>query len=201
MLKIGLTGGIGSGKSTAANYFETLGVPIIDADNIAHQLTEPGQPALQEIAMHFGSCFDEQGHLKRAELRELVFSDATQRQCLESILHPLIYREIFTSIEQLTSDYILLCIPLLIEKNLFHWVDRTLVIDCPEALQINRVKQRNGLPSDQIKNIINCQTSRKSRLTAANDVIINSGSTQELAESVKKLHNFYQSLCQSCANQ
>ena len=201
MLKIGLTGGIGSGKSTAANYFETLGVPIIDADDIAHQLTQPGQPALQEIAIHFGSYFDKQGHLKRAELRELVFSDATQRQCLENILHPLIYREIFTAIEQLKSDYILLCIPLLIEKNLFHWVDRTLVIDCPEALQMSRVKQRNGLPSNQIKNIINCQSSRKSRLTAANDVITNSGSTQELAESVKKLHNFYQSLCQSCADQ
>jgi len=201
MLKIGLTGGIGSGKSTAANYFETLGVPIIDADDIAHQLTQPGQPALQEIAIHFGSYFDKQGHLKRAELRELVFSDATQRQCLENILHPLIYREIFTAIEQLKSDYILLCIPLLIEKNLFHWVDRTLVIDCPEALQMSRVKQRNGLPSNQIKNIINCQSSRKSRLSAANDVITNSGSTQELAESVKKLHNFYQSLCQSCADQ
>ncbi len=201
MLKIGLTGGIGSGKSTAANYFESLGVPIIDADDIAHQLTQPGQPALQEIAIHFGSYFDKQGHLKRAELRELVFSDATQRQCLENILHPLIYREIFTAIEQLKSDYILLCIPLLIEKNLFHWVDRTLVIDCPEALQMSRVKQRNGLPSNQIKNIINCQSSRKSRLSAANDVITNSGSTQELAESVKKLHNFYQSLCQSCADQ
>ncbi len=201
MLKIGLTGGIGSGKSTAANYFESLGVPIIDADDIAHQLTQPGQPALQEIAIHFGSYFDKQGHLKRAELRELVFSDATQRQCLENIIHPLIYREIFTAIEQLTSDYILICIPLLIEKNLFHWVDRTLVIDCPEALQMSRVKQRSGLPSNQIKNIINCQSSRKSRLTAANDVITNSGSTQELAESVKKLHNFYQSLCQSCAYQ
>ena len=201
MLKIGLTGGIGSGKSTAANHFESLGVPIIDADKIAHQLTQPGQPALQEIAVHFSSCIDNQGHLLRAKLRKQVFSNHTQKQLLENIIHPLIHHEIFTSIQQLTCDYVLLCIPLLIEKNLFNWVDRTLVIDCPEALQISRVKRRNDLPTNQIKDIIDCQASRKSRLTVANDIITNNGSTQELAESVKKLHNFYQSLCQSPADQ
>jgi len=201
MLKIGLTGGIGSGKSTAANHFESLGVPIIDTDKIAHQLTQPGQPALQEIAVHFSSCIDNQGHLLRAKLRKKVFSNHTQKELLENIIHPLIHHEIFTSIQQLTCDYVLLCIPLLIEKNLFNWVDRTLVIDCPEALQISRVKRRNGLPTDQIKDIIDCQASRKSRLTVANDIITNNGSTQELAESVKKLHNLYQSLCQSPPDQ
>jgi dephospho-CoA kinase len=139
--------------------------------------------------------------LLRAKLRKQVFSNHTQKQLLENIIHPLIHHEIFTSIQQLTCDYVLLCIPLLIEKNLFNWVDRTLVIDCPETLQISRVKRRNDLPTNQIKDIIDCQASRKSRLTVANDIITNNGSTQELAESVKKLHNFYQSLCQSPADQ
>ncbi|HIG07336.1 MAG: dephospho-CoA kinase [Methylococcales bacterium] len=201
MLKIGLTGGIGSGKSTAANHFESLGVPVIDADEIAHQLTQRGQPALQQIAVHFSSCIDSQGHLLRAELREQIFSNPTQKQRLENILHPLIRNEILAQLLPLKNDYVVLCIPLLVEKNLFSWVDRTLVIDCPEALQIIRVQKRSNLSTPQIKKIIACQASPESRLSKADDIITNNGSTQELAETVKKLHNSYQSLCNPLPDQ
>lgn len=198
MLKIGLTGGIGSGKTTAANLFIELGIPVIDADKIAHTLVNNGQPALREVEKKFGSTIiNEDGSLDRNKLRDIVFSSPDKKKLLESILHPLVYKEMQRRMESLHSPYVILCIPLLLETGMQHLVDRTLVIDCPVETQFERVKQRNRLTDDRIFSIINAQISRTQRISAADDIINNTGSTSKLAEQIKKLHNLYISLCES----
>ena len=193
MLKIGLTGGIGSGKSTVAELFGTLyNVPVIDADIIAHQLVEPGQPALSLIQQTFGKAIiNEGGTLNRNKLRDTIFSDANKKEQLETILHPLIYEKMQSQFNKQTSPYSILCIPLLMETGMTSFVERILVIDCSVEAQINRVKQRNQLSTDRILSIINNQVSRKYRLSLADDVVDNSNSNTQLAEQVKKLHNLY----------
>ncbi len=132
MLKIGLTGGIGCGKSTVAGIFADLNIPVLDADQIAHRLVEKGQPALARIQQEFGaSILNPDGSLNRQHLREIVFSDLKQKQKLESILHPLIYKTLQAELEQLVAPYCLISIPLLFETDMMHLVDRILVIDCP----------------------------------------------------------------------
>jgi dephospho-CoA kinase len=192
MLKIGLTGGIGSGKSTVAHYFAKFNIPIIDADLISHQLVQPGQPALKSIAEHFGSeILNPDGSLHRDKLRALIFSDAHKKKHLENLLHPLIYAEIAAQIAQLTAAYCLICIPLLIETQKTDEVDRILVIDCPVEMQVERVKNRSQLAETEIYRIIATQASREQRLAVADDIIDNSISTAHLAEQVKNLHNLY----------
>ncbi len=192
MLKIGLTGGIGSGKSTVSKLFEKLGVPVIDADVIARQIVEPGQPALNQLVQTFGNQFlTADGTLDRAKLRQLVFSDPAQKQRLEELLHPLVYRKIEEEIELLTSAYCIICVPLLLETGMTGLVDRVLVVDCALEIQIERVKQRDRLTTEQIKSIIASQVSREERLARADDVIDNSKPATQLAEQVKKLHNLY----------
>lgn len=193
MLKIGLTGGIGSGKSTIANLFNDLyNIPIIDADIIAHQLVEPKQPALISIQKTFGaSVINQDGSLNRNTLREIIFADNDKKKQLEDILHPLIFEQMQSELNQQTSAYSILCIPLLMETNKTSFVDRTLVIDCPVETQIERVTSRDQLSTEQIMSIISSQVSREYRLSHANDIIDNSNSTSELAEQVKKLHNQY----------
>ncbi|WP_031433773.1 dephospho-CoA kinase [Methylomarinum vadi] len=192
MLRIGLTGGIGSGKSTVSKLFQKLGIPVIDADLIAHQIVEPGQPALIQLAQTFGERFlNADGRLNRAELRKLVFSEPAQKKRLEQLLHPLIYRRIEEEIEKLDSPYCILSVPLLLETKMTSLVDRVLVIDCPVETQIERVKNRDGLPNEQIRSIIASQASREERLSCADDVIDNSKPAAQLAEQVKKLHNLY----------
>ncbi len=193
MAKIGLTGGIGSGKSTVADLFNSLyNIPIIDSDIISRQLVEPGQPALSLLQHEFGnSIINQDGSLNRSRLRDIVFSDAKKKQQLETILHPLIYQQMQLEYAQQTSDYCIFCIPLLIEANRKDFVDRILVIDCPIETQKKRVSQRDKLTSAQISSIISSQVSRELRLSYANDVIDNSNSTNLLAEQVKKLHNQY----------
>lgn len=192
MLKIGLTGGIGSGKSTVARLFSDLSTPIIDADIIAQQLVEPGKPALKTIANHFGEkILLSSGALDRNQLREIIFTDLEQKKNLEAILHPPIYTEIESLVHQLDSPYCIISIPLLIETGMENFVDRILVIDCPVEVQILRVKNRDQLTDSRINSIISSQASRKQRLSAANDIIDNSNGTQVLAEQVKKLHNLY----------
>ena len=198
MLKIGLTGGIGCGKTTAANLFIELGIPVIDADVIAHTLVNKGQPALGQIEKTFGSTIiNENGALNRKKLGEIVLSNPHKKKQLESILHPLVYDELQRQLELLDAPYAILCIPLLLETNMQHLVDRVLVIDCPVAVQFERIKRRDQLTDERIYSIIDAQVSRQHRLLSANDVIFNSGSASKLAEQIKKLHNLYISTCDS----
>ncbi len=195
MLKIGLTGGIGSGKSTVTQIFSDLKIPIIDADIIAHQLVEPGKPAIKAIAKQFGQqILTDQGTLNRKQLKEVIFSDPEQKKTLEQILHPLVFAEMESQIKQLSSPYCILSIPLLLETQMQDLVDRILVIDCPVEVQLERVKNRDQLNIETIKSIIASQVPREQRRQAADDIIINDADTQALAEQVKKLHNLYLSL-------
>jgi len=195
MLKVGLTGGIGCGKSTVAKIFADLNIPVIDADQIAHRLVEKGQPALARIQQEFGaSILSPDGLLNRRHLREIVFSDLTQKQKLESILHPLIYKTIQAELEQLVAPYCIVSIPLLFETDMTRLVDRILVIDCPVETQIERVKTRDNLTVERIQSIVDNQVSRAYRIAKADDLIDNSTTDYRLAEQVKKLHNLYLSL-------
>ncbi|MFZ2313212.1 MAG: dephospho-CoA kinase [Methylobacter sp.] len=195
MLKVGLTGGIGCGKTTVAKVFAKLNIPVIDADEIAHQLVEKGQPALDQIQQEFGTdILNPDGSLNRKKLSERIFSDLKQKQKLESILHPLIYKTMQSEIEQLNAPYCVICIPLLFETDMVHFVDRVLVVDCPVEMQIERVKNRDHLTIERIQSIINNQISRELRKEKADDLIDNSVTNYRLAEQVKKLHNLYLSL-------
>ncbi len=192
MLKVGLTGGIGCGKTTVSTLFEELGIPVIDADIIAHRLVEKGQPALKALVENFGDeILNAEGFLDRGLLRERVFSDREQKRRLEAILHPLVYAQIDKEAAALESRYCIISIPLLIETGGVEMIDRVLVIDCPEAMQVARVRQRDKIPESQIQAIIAAQVSREERLAVADDVIENSKTPLQLAQQVKKLHNLY----------
>jgi dephospho-CoA kinase len=191
-LVVGLTGGIGSGKSTVADIFQQLGIPVIDADVIAHALVEPGQPALGEIIKAFGAnSVDASGVLDRNRLRKLVFSDPEQRCRLEAILHPKIRREIIALTTTIQTPYCIVVIPLLLETDQRDLVDRILVVDTRIDNQITRVTMRNGLPRREIIAIMTSQASRDSRLAAADDVIDNNGALDELGNKVRAQHEKY----------
>ncbi|MGB7934390.1 MAG: dephospho-CoA kinase [Gammaproteobacteria bacterium] len=191
-LIVGLTGGIGSGKSIVAVIFQQLGIPVIDADVIAHALVEPGQPALGEIIKTFGpDSVDASGVLDRNRLRKLVFSDAEKRRRLEAILHPKIRREITALTANIQTPYCIVVIPLLLETDQRDLVDRILVVDAGVDNQIARVTMRNGLPRHEIIAVIAAQASRDNRLAAADDVINNDGSLDELADQVRAHHEKY----------
>lgn len=195
MLKIGLTGGIGCGKSTVSHLFSELGVPIIDADEISHRLVQVDQPALQTIKHVFGSeILLENGELNRDVLKALVFKNPTAKQQLEAILHPLIFQEISNQINLLAAAYCIVSIPLLFETHAESLIDRILVIDCDERTQIERVEQRDNLSTERIQAIMATQVSAVFRQKHADDIIDNSKNSAALAEHVKKLHNFYLSL-------
>jgi dephospho-CoA kinase len=196
MLKVGLTGGIGCGKSTVAKIFADLHVPVLDADEIAHRLVEKGQPTLAQIQQVFGKAIlNSDGSLNRKKLREQVFSDLKQKQKLESILHPLIYKTLQAELEQLIAvPYCIISIPLLFETDMAHLVDRILVIDCPVETQIDRVKVRDNLTIERIQSIIDSQVPRTFRKAKADDLIDNSVTDYRLAERIKKLHNLYLSI-------
>jgi dephospho-CoA kinase len=192
MRVIALTGGIGSGKSTVSNHFETLGVPVIDADVLAHQLVKPGQPALEEIQSAFGEqMIDAQGQLNRSALREVVFAHPEQRKRLEAILHPRIRQAMESWIAEQTAPYVILVIPLLFETNQMSLADRILVVDCEESLQIERVMQRDHLSMDQIEHILASQADRQTRLRGADDIILNNGDRDELIAATERLHRTY----------
>lgn len=194
MLRIGLTGGIGSGKSTVAGLFAARGVPVIDADAIAHQLTRPGEPAVGEIAAALGNDLVRSGTLDRRRLAERVFHDPAYRQRLESILHPRIRAAMLREIDQCQAPYCLLVIPLLIEAGQQDLVDRILVVDIDEPLQIERTGQRDARPESEIRAILAAQASRKQRLEEADDVIANSGDLATLEAQVEALHRKYLAL-------
>lgn len=195
MLRIGLTGGIGSGKSTVAALLATRGVPIIDTDEIAHRLTEPGQPVFDEIVHAFGQdILDATRRIDRNKLRERVFANAGERQRLESILHPRIHEVVREKLDALYAPYCILVVPLLIESGFVDLVDRVLVVDASEGAQIQRTAARSGLTEPEIRKIMAAQVSRAQRLQKADDVIDNNGDRKHLEKEVERLHRWYLSL-------
>lgn len=195
MFKIGLTGGIASGKSTVCQLFAQHGIPIIDADIIAKQLVEPKQAAYNEIIQTFGehSCL-ENGQLNRHYLRQLIFSDSKAKQQLETILHPRIRQQLFQQSNAKDSPYCILAIPLLIEANMTPLVDRVLVIDIDLASQLHRLCERDNVSTDEARLIINSQVSREQRLSYADDIILNNDTPEQLTKQVNNLHEKYLSL-------
>lgn len=195
MLKVGLTGGIGCGKTTVSHLFANLGVPIIDADEISRQLTQANQVALQPIKETFGAdVLLENGELNRVALKSRIFQNALAKKQLEAILHPLIFAEISRQIRKLSNTYCIISIPLLFETNAQHLVNRILVIDCDLPTQIARVQRRDNLSLEQIQAIIDSQVSAEFRKVNADDLLNNTKQPDALAKEVKKLHNFYLSL-------
>ncbi len=192
ILRIGLTGGIASGKSAVADEFASLGIPVIDADVISRELVEPGQPALARIVDLFGAeVLDRSGRLDRRRLRELVFSDPAQRKRLEDILHPAVRVELARRSQASTGPYQILVIPLLVENGLDYLVDRILVVDTPEATQLERLQARDGVDETHARRMLAAQTSRSARLAAADDTISNTGSLADLRRQVAALHEKY----------
>jgi dephospho-CoA kinase len=189
---VGLTGGIASGKSTAAKFFGALGVPIIDTDQLARDVVEPGQPPLERLVERFGpGILTEDGHLDRPALRNIVFSDPKARADLEALTHPAIGAAVEARSTQLGGLYQILVLPLLVEKNLGSQLNRVLVVDCDEELQIRRLQTRDGSTLEQARAILNAQASRTSRLKAAHDVIKNEGDMSAVREQVEQLHARY----------
>jgi len=195
-LLVGLTGGIGSGKSSAADEFARLGATVVDTDAIAHDLTGPGGAAIPEVKRQFGSAFvDASGAMNRKRMRDLVFTDAEEKQRLEALLHPMIRAESGRRIASATGPYVVLVVPLLVESPGYReQVSRVLVVDCPEALQVARVRQRSGLAEAEVRRIIASQIQRERRLAAADDVIDNSGTIAAMQQSVRQLHEKYLAL-------
>ncbi|CDF95515.1 MULTISPECIES: dephospho-CoA kinase [unclassified Pseudomonas] len=192
---LGLTGGIGSGKSAAAQHFIDLGVHVIDADHAARWVVEPGRPALAKIAEHFGpDVLQADGTLDRAALRKLIFENADERRWLEALLHPLIADEIAHHLAQARSSYAILVSPLLIESGQYAMTQRILVIDAPEQLQIERTLQRDQISEQQVQAILKAQSSRQDRLNHADDVVVNDRDLAWLHSEVERLHHSYLTL-------
>jgi dephospho-CoA kinase len=191
-LRIGLTGGIASGKSTAARFFGALGVPILDSDQVAREVVEPGQPPLERLVERFGrGILTTDGHLDRPALREIVFSDPKARADLENLTHPAIGAALEARSAAAGGPYQILVIPLLVEKNLGAHVDRVLVVDCDEELQIRRLHARDGSTRAQAQAILDAQVSRAARLKAADDVINNDADMSAVQAQVAALHSRY----------
>jgi len=190
---VGLTGGIGSGKSTVADLFAARGASIVDTDVIAHSLTAPGGAAMPAIVAAFGAEFaDANGALDRTRMRALVFSDTKAKATLEAILHPRIRAGALAAAEAATGDYVMYAVPLLVESGTWRdRVSRVLAVDCREDVQIARVMARNNLSETQVRAIMTAQASRAERLAAADDVIDNNGGLDALAPQIDRLHAQY----------
>jgi dephospho-CoA kinase len=193
MLIVGLTGGIGSGKTSAANFFSALGACVIDTDLISHALTQPGGAAIGMIRQAFGELFvSPDGVLDRKQMRKFVFSDTNARYRLEAILHPLIRDEVSRRIANSSGSYIILVVPLLLETGSYrNVIRRILVIDCSESKQIARAMARSGLTEEDVRSIMNAQLPRNERLLRADDVILNDDDVANLERQVEALHKRY----------
>jgi dephospho-CoA kinase len=198
-LRIGLTGGIASGKSTVTQRFAELGVPVIDADLAARKVVEPGQPGLAQVVQRFGAgVLDANGRLDRRALRTLIFSDSSLREALDAILHPLIRADMEREAARAKAPYVIMAVPLLVEGGTAgQRVDRVLVVDADETLQIQRLQARDGSSEDQARAILASQASRATRLSEADDVLLNTRTVAELRQAVDQLHEQYLQLAQT----
>ena len=201
MYVIGLTGGIGSGKSAAASRFAELGAAIVDTDAIARELTAPGGSAVPALRSEFGGEYiTADGGLDRARMRRLVFQDPEARKKLEAILHPLIRAESRARIAVADRPYVVVVVPLLLETGAYRdLIDRVLVVDCAEKWQLERATQRSGLSEDEVRAIMAAQLTRAERLARADDVLPNDGSIEDLRQKVNELHSRYVGLARDAA--
>ena len=192
MLIIGLTGGIGSGKSVASDKFKSLGITIVDADVASRTVVEPGKPALKEIEDHFGSgIITAEGKLDRNNLREIIATDPEERKWLESVTHPKIGEQITKEISESTSVYTLFVAPLLLETNSQEMCSRVVVVDVPKDVQIRRTAKRDKVSPNQVEQMVAAQMEREKRLEKADDVLLNSGTIEDLEKQVEALHKKY----------
>ena len=192
MFVVGVTGGIGSGKTAATNHFQTLGIDVVDADVVSRVVVEPGTGALRRIAEHFGaSILQSDGSLDRAALRRIIFQDPAAKQWLEQLLHPLIGAEIQRQLQGAASPYAILVSPLLVEAGQNRFCNRVLVVDVPEDIQLQRTVERDRNDPDQVRRIIASQASRAQRLERADDVIENNGDLAQLHAAVERMHERY----------
>lgn len=199
MLRIGLTGGIASGKTTVAGFFADLGADIIDTDEISHRLVAADGAAIDAVVGAFGErVLAADGALDRPKMREIVFSDPKARRTLEAILHPMIRQETLEQAEASNAAYVVIVVPLLFETRFDQLVDRTLVVDCPEDVQLKRLIERDGISRERARSIIETQMDRKARISAADDVIDSSKSLSSVREHVGKLHARYLALSGNC---
>lgn len=186
---VGLTGGIGSGKTTVANLFAAEGITLVDADIVAREVVAPGSKGLEAIVTHFGAeILTPEGELDRAKLRQRIFSHPEEREWLNQLLHPMIRQEMLAQVEKATSAYVIMVVPLLFENGLDRLVNRTLVVDISPELQINRTVKRDNVDAYQVNNIISSQCSRSEKLARADDIIDNQGEISTLKREVLALH-------------
>lgn len=198
MFRVGLTGGIACGKTTVADMFAALGAQIIDTDELARDLVEPGEPALESVIEHFGSTIlDDDGRLDRRALRRLVFSDPEKRHLLEQILHPAIRQRMIESSAIVRGPYQVLVIPLLVESHSDGHVDRVLVVDCDEEVQLRRLMNRDHESRETAENMLAAQISRQDRLDHADDIIDGGSGLEALQQRVKQLDQYYRELTTS----
>lgn len=200
MFVVGITGGIGSGKTAVSDLFAARGITVVDADLASRVVVEPGRPALASIREHFGDdVIQADGSLDRAALRQRVFADEAERRWLETLLHPLIGEEIRSGLENAGSPYAVLVSPLLFEAGQVEMVNRVLVVDVPEALQVQRTAARDGNSEEQVRAIMAAQADRETRRSRADDVIVNDGSLEDLDQQVGQLHEQYLALAEQAA--
>ncbi|MDT3282290.1 dephospho-CoA kinase [Shewanella scandinavica] len=189
---VGLTGGIGSGKTTVANLFAAEGITLVDADIVAREVVAPGSKGLEAIVTHFGAeILTPEGELDRVKLRQRIFSHPEEREWLNQLLHPMIRQEMLAQVEKATSAYVIMVVPLLFENGLDRLVNRTLVVDISPELQINRTVKRDNVDASQVNNIISSQCSRSEKLARADDIIDNQGEISTLKQEVLALHQRY----------
>jgi dephospho-CoA kinase len=199
-LRVGLTGGIASGKSLVANMFAKLGAELLDADQVAREVVAPGEPALAAIRAAFGAqVLSARGELDRAALRKLVFADPDKRRTLDELLHPLIRARLLARLDQVSRPYAIVAVPLLVETDFAALVDRVAVVDCPESTQLERLMRRDGIPRAEAIAMIAAQADRATRLRAAHDVIDNSGDVEATRRQVALLHHRYLELANRAA--
>lgn len=199
MLRIGLTGGIASGKSTISRMFAELGAEVIDTDDIAHDLVAPGGEALEAVVETFGAqVVTPEGGLDRRRMRQIVFDDPEQRRRLEAILHPMIRRTVLAKAADSKAPYVILVVPLLFESGFDRLVDRTLAVDCPESLQIERIAERDGASAEEAGKIVAAQMTRSERRSRADDVIDSNCPLEATRSRVLELHERYLALSRNC---
>lgn len=202
MLKVGLTGGIASGKTAVATAFAGLGATIIDTDAIAREVVSPGTATLEAIREAFGaSMITKSGRLDRKRMRRLVFSDVAARRQLEQIVHPAIRARTLELLDRTEAAYVLVAVPLLVETGFGELVDRVLVVDCPEEMQIERLMHRDGVSADEARAVLAAQVDRKTRIASADDIIDNSGSLADLNAQVAALHERYLGIAANCPDE